>query len=75
MVNNVPEATGRQSLGGWIWIALGLYVTFFANVVVQSMWPGLFETSPAAEAGLLVVATACFISGCLSIERRRVSGE
>ncbi|SHE44071.1 hypothetical protein SAMN02745148_00456 [Modicisalibacter ilicicola DSM 19980] len=75
MVNSVPEASGRRPLGGWIWLALGLYVAFFANVAVQSHWPGLIEVAPVAEACLLVVATACFISGCLSIERRRAVGE
>ncbi|MGC3873399.1 hypothetical protein ACPF7Z_09030 [Halomonas sp. GXIMD04776] len=75
MANSTPAATRGQSFGWLIWVALGLFVAFFLNVALERYWPGLFEMSPVVEACLLVLATACFISGCLSYERRRASSE
>ena len=73
----MPDAShktvGSQPLGGWIWLALGLFSVFFLGVAVQRFAPGLLEFPAAMEAALLVVATACFISGCLRLESRQSS--
>lgn len=75
MATSTPAANHGQSFGWLIWAALGLFVAFFLNVALERYWPGLIEMSPVAEACLLVLATACFISGCLSYERRLASRE
>lgn len=56
-----------------VWLALGLFAVFFLNVAMQRFWSGWFEPPAALEAALLVVATGCFISGCLRLESRQSS--
>lgn len=73
MPDSTRDATRTKSLGWVMWIAQGLFGIFFLNVVLERHWPGLVEISPAAEAGLLVLATSCFITGCLKFERRQVN--
>ncbi|WP_280554269.1 hypothetical protein [Halomonas sp. 25-S5] len=62
-----------ETLGGLIWLAIGLYALFFLNVVMQRFFPGIYDIASALEAALLVVATAFFISGCLRLESRQSS--
>ncbi|TLF47801.1 hypothetical protein FEI13_14555 [Halomonas urmiana] len=71
MPDSPRKASG--SLGGLIWLALGLFALFFLNVVMQRFFPGIYDIAPALEAVLLVVATAFFISGCLRLESRQSS--
>lgn len=71
MSDSPRKASG--SLGGLIWLALSLFALFFLNVAVQRFFPGVYDIAPALEAALLVVATACFISGCLRLESRQSS--
>lgn len=71
MSDSPPKATGGGVRNGLLWLALGLFAAFFLNVVLQRFWPGVYDIAPALEAALLVVATACFISGCLRLESRQ----
>ncbi|MBB3190516.1 hypothetical protein [Halomonas cerina] len=71
MSDSPRKASG--TLDGLMWLALGLFALFFLNVAVQRFWPGVYDIAPALEAALLVVATACFISGCLRLESRQSS--
>jgi hypothetical protein len=64
---------GDRSLGGWMWMAIGLYSVFFLGVAVQRMGAAWMDLPAAIEAALLVAATACFISGCLRLESRQSS--
>lgn len=73
MADISPKTVGSQPLGGWIWLALGLFAVFFLGVAIQRFAPGWLEVPAAMEAALLVIATACFISGCLRLESRQSS--
>jgi len=53
-----------------MWIAFGLFVIFFLNVLLQRFSPGTLELSSAQEALFLLVATGVFISACLKLESR-----
>lgn len=60
-------------MGGWMWLALVLFAVFFLGVAIQRFGSGWLDVPAAMEAALLVVATASFISGCLSLESRQSS--
>lgn len=71
MTDSPRKASGPRTLGGLMWLALGLFAVFFLNVAIQRFRPGLLDVSAAQEAALLVIATACFISACLRLESRQ----
>ncbi|RTR03919.1 hypothetical protein [Halomonas nitroreducens] len=73
MPDSPRKAAGNGVSSGLMWLALGLFTIFFLNVAMQRFWPGLYDIAPALEAALMVVATACFISGCLRLESRQSS--
>lgn len=73
MADAPHKAHGPRSMGGLMWLALGLFAVFFLNVAVQRFGAGWLEIPAALEAALLVAATACFISGCLGLESRQSS--
>lgn len=74
MMTEAPRNTGKfKSMGGWMWLALSLFAVFFLGVAVQRFSSGWLDVPAALEATLLVVATACFISGCLKLESRESS--
>lgn len=73
MTETSHKTGGSRPLGGWIWLALGLFAFFFLGVAVQRFGPGWLDVPAVMEAALLVVATACFISGCLRLESRQTS--
>lgn len=73
-MSDSPHKTHKpRTTSGLMWLALGLFAVFFLNVIAQRHWPGWLDVSAAQEAALLVVATACFISGCLRLESRQSS--
>lgn len=71
MSDSPRKASG--TLGGLIWLAIALFALFFLNVVMQRFFPGMYDIAPALEAALLLIATGCFISGCLRLESRQSS--
>ncbi|EPC00421.1 hypothetical protein L861_14200 [Litchfieldella anticariensis FP35 = DSM 16096] len=73
MSDSPNKASTPKTMGGLMWLALGLFIAFFLNVAVQRFRPGLLDISAAQEAMLLVAATACFISACLRLESRQSS--
>lgn len=64
-----------KALGGLMWLALGLFIVFFLNVLLQRFRPGVLDVSSVQEAVLLVIAIGVFISACLSLESREAQSE
>jgi uncharacterized membrane protein (DUF485 family) len=62
-------------LGGLMWLALGLFIVFFLNVLLQRFRPGVLDVSAVQEAVLLVIAIGVFVSACLSLESREAQSE
>lgn len=70
MSDSSNQSSGHKGMGALMWIALGLFVIFFLNVLLQRFSPGTLELSAAQEALFLLVATGVFISACLKLESR-----
>ncbi|TVU68791.1 hypothetical protein [Cobetia crustatorum] len=66
---NIEDKVGATPVNWGLWSALILMGAFFANVMVQRYWSGAWETSPAEEAGMLILTIACFITGCMQSEK------
>ena len=73
MAKSPHETAGAGARSGLMWLALVLFILFFLNVIMQRFFPGMYDIAASLEAALLVIATACFISGCLRLESRRSS--
>ena len=70
MSDSSNQSSSQRGIGALMWIALGLFVVFFLNVLLQRFSPGTLALSAAQEALFLLVATGVFISACLKLESR-----
>lgn len=73
MPDSPREPTDHKRKGPLIWVAFGLFVAFFLNVLLQRFSPGTLTLSPAQEALFLLLATGVFISACLKLESQASS--
>lgn len=70
MSDSSSQPSRHKGVGALMWVALGLFVIFFLNVLLQRFSPGTLDLSAAQEALFLLVATGVFISACLKLESR-----
>ncbi|RUR28291.1 hypothetical protein ELY33_13915 [Vreelandella andesensis] len=70
MPDSSKQPSSHKGIGALMWIAFGLFVVFFLNVLLQRFSPGTLDLTPAQEALFLLVATGVFISACLKLESR-----
>lgn len=70
MSDSFNQPSSHKGIGGLMWVAFGLFVIFFLNVLLQRFSPGTLDLSAAQEALLLLAATGVFISACLKLESR-----
>ncbi|MGS2742098.1 hypothetical protein ACU6TU_00610 [Halomonas sp. LS-001] len=70
MSDSSHQPSSHKGIGALMWIAFGLFVVFFLNVLLQRFSPGTLNLSAAQEALFLLATTGIFISACLKLESR-----
>ena len=73
MSDSCREPAEKKRMEPLLWVAFGLFVAFFLNVLLQRFSPGTLTLSPAQEALFLLLATGVFISACLKLESQHSS--